>query len=145
MRLSLLTILLCLVTVLTGCSDKVQVRGKVMLTDGTPLARGEVIFERDVFSARGDIQPDGSYVMGSLQANDGLPKGEYVVYIRGATEVGEAGQVRSLGGGGQTSMVSIASMTPIIALEYTSGSTSPLKCNVQKSMTYDINVEPSGM
>jgi hypothetical protein len=116
-----------------------------MLTDGTPLARGEVIFERDVFSARGDIQPDGSYVMGSLQANDGLPKGEYVVYIRGATEVGEAGQVRSLGGGGQTSMVSIASMTPIIALEYTSGSTSPLKCNVQKSMTYDINVEPSGM
>jgi len=141
--LPLLAFLLCLVVIFTGCSDNVKVKGKVTLTDGTPLALGEVIFERDTFSARGDIKSDGTYVMGTLKENDGVPKGEYVVYIRGATSVGESGQVRSLGGGGQSNMISIASMIPIIAKEYTSASTSPLRCNVEKSMVYDIEVPPS--
>ena len=145
MRLSLLTILLCLVAVLTGCSENKQVKGKVMLTDGTPVARGHVVFEKDGFSANGEIKEDGSYVMGSLKANDGLPPGEYTVYITGATQMGEGMSFQSMGGGGQTQTMTIPTLTPVIALIYTSAETSPLRCNVTKSMTYDINVEPSGM
>lgn len=127
----------------TGCSDQVQVKGKVMLTDGTPIARGQVIFERDAFSASGDIQPDGSYVMGSLKANDGLPKGEYVVYVRGATETGKSTEFRSVGPDGKPVTSSIPSLTSVVAKEYTSASTSPLKCDVQKSMTFNVEVPPA--
>jgi hypothetical protein len=138
-------LILCCLFLFTGCSDKVQVKGKVTLTDGTPLARGQVIFEQDAFSARGDILSDGTYVMGSLKSNDGLPKGEYVVYISGATEVGGSFEFTTMGGGGQAVTTSMPSLTPVIALKYTSGSTSPLRCNVTKSMTWDIEVPPAGM
>lgn len=127
-----------------GCGQNVSVKGKVKLTDGTPVGRGQVVFENAQFSARGDIKDDGSYVLGSLKADDGLPPGEYTVYITGATQAGESvsGQVR--GGGGVIQTITIPSLTPIIAAKYTSASTSDLKCNVNKSMTFDITVEPAG-
>jgi len=143
MRLTLWTVLLCLVVIFTGCSDNVKVKGKVRLTDGTPVVRGQVVFEQAAFAASGDILSDGSYVMGSLKANDGLPKGEYVVYIRGATETGKTVEFQTMGGGGQMMTSSIPSLNSVVALEYTSVSASPLNCNVQKSMVYDIEVPPS--
>jgi hypothetical protein len=129
---------LCCLFLLTGCSSgNVQVKGKVTLTDGTPVACGEVVFEQKTFAANGHIQPDGSYELGSLKANDGLPKGEYVVYIRRAT--------RGSDPVGQGNMVPMSAFTPVIAKAYTSVSDSPLRCNVQKSMTFDIEVPPSGL
>jgi hypothetical protein len=35
-------------------------------------------------------------------------------------------------------------LTPVVALRYTSASTSTLRCNVTGSMTFDIVVEPFG-
>jgi len=139
----LFLLLFCLV-LLTGCSDKVQVKGKVTLDDGTPVTLGHVVFEKEAFSANGEIKSDGSYTMGSLKATDGLPRGEYIVYITGATQVGQAVEFKTFGGGGQMGSMSIPSLTPVIAQEYTSASTSPLKCNVQKSMTFNIEVPPAG-
>jgi len=136
---------ICCLFFFAGCSNNVQVKGKVTLTDDTPVALGQVVFEKEAFSARGEIKPDGSYTMGSLKATDGLPKGEYTVYITGATQTGKPVTFKTLGGGGQMTTTSIPTLTPVIAKEYTSASTSPLKCNVQKSMTFDIQVPPSGL
>jgi len=137
-------LMFCFPFLFVGCSDHVQVKGKVTLTDGTPLGVGDVVFEKQDFAATGMIKNDGSYTMGSLKATDGLPKGEYTVYVRGATQTGKAVEFQSMGGGGQMQRMSIPSLEPIIAKEYTSASTSPLKVNVQKSMTYDIEVPPVG-
>jgi len=134
---------LCCLILFTGCSNKVQVRGKVTLDDGTPVASGQVVFEQAAFAASGEIKPDGSYVMGSLKATDGLPRGEYVVYIRGASQTGKSVEFKTFGGGGQMMTMSIPSLNSVVALEYTSASTSPLKCNVQKSMTFNIEVPPA--
>ena len=139
-----LFLIACSLSLLVGCSNNVQVKGKVTLTDGTPVARGHVIFEQGAFAAQGEIQPDGSYKMGSLKATDGLPKGEYVVYIRGATQTGKPVEGKSLGGGGKMVSMSINLLDSVVAKDYTSGSTSPLKCNVQGSMTFDIEVPPAG-
>ena len=128
-----------------GCSGNKQVKGKVTLTDGTPVTRGDVVFDKGTFSARGEIKPDGSYVMGSLKENDGVPPGEYTVYITGATQTGNSITVQSLGGGGQMQTLSIPTLTPVIADRYTSAEKSDLKCNVTKSMTFDIKVDPAGM
>jgi hypothetical protein len=42
------------------------------------------VFLKEGYMARGSIQSDGSYTVGSLTENDGLPDGEYQVYIEGA-------------------------------------------------------------
>ena len=134
----------CFLFFFMGCSDHVQVKGKITLTDGTPVGIGHVVFDKGDFSARGEIKNDGSYTMGSLKATDGLPRGDYTVYITGATQTGKSVEFKTFGGGGQMGKMSIPSLDPIIARKYTSASTSPLKCKVEKSMTFDIEVEPAG-
>jgi len=132
---------------LTGCSDHAQISGTVTLTDGTPVARGHVVFENDTISARGEIQPDGSFRMGTRSATDGVPRGEYTVYLTGATQVGQAVEGRIMSGGALsglgTETVSIPSLTPVVAIEYTSGSTSPLRFTAERSATFDIVVPPN--
>ena len=70
---------------LGGCGgSNEQLSGKVTFEDGKPLELGTVSFLREGFLARGDIQPDGSYTVGSISSDDGLPPGEYRVFIDGA-------------------------------------------------------------
>ena len=57
-----------------GCSNHVPLRGTVTFSDdGAPLPNGMVIFEAGAFSAVGPIKPDGTYRVGSLKENDGIP------------------------------------------------------------------------
>jgi hypothetical protein len=57
----------------------------VTLADGQPLTKGLVIFEGKEgdkpVSARGDIQPDGSYRLSTHRPGDGAPPGKYQVLI----------------------------------------------------------------
>jgi len=69
-----------------GCGPRMYpVRGTVTLEDGTPLAKGLVIFERfeggRALTARGDIGPDGSYELSTEKPGDGVPPGKYRVSI----------------------------------------------------------------
>ncbi|MDR2116554.1 MAG: hypothetical protein LBP87_09245 [Planctomycetaceae bacterium] len=82
--LSLSGILLCF-----GCNRNVPLSGTVTFPDGSPLECGIVIFEKDGKQAKGTIGKEGFYVVGSLKDNDGIPKGEYRVCIRGAVIVGK--------------------------------------------------------
>jgi len=71
---------------LTGCSSGLYpVRGTVKLEDGTPLAKGMVIFEKDEggksVMARGELKPDGSFQLGTNKPGDGVPAGKYRVLI----------------------------------------------------------------
>ncbi|MDR1383011.1 MAG: hypothetical protein LBJ67_04065 [Planctomycetaceae bacterium] len=79
---------------LIGCGNKVGVSGKVTFSDDhSPLTVGTVCFSTGDFLARGEIQPDGTFKVGSISNSDGLPSGTYQVYIIGADE--ETGKDKS--------------------------------------------------
>ena len=82
------TFVLCLLIglVAAGCSGNKKLSGKVTFEDGEPAPNGTVIFLKDNFMSKGGIQPDGSYTLSSERENDGIPSGEYQVYVSGISE-----------------------------------------------------------
>jgi hypothetical protein len=72
---------------ISGCGPVMYpVHGQLVWDDGSPakeLAGGFVGFNSDAadLSARGEIQPDGSFTLSSLRKNDGLPPGRYQILI----------------------------------------------------------------
>jgi len=80
---------LALLTIsISGCSDNVSLKGTVTFSDdGSPLNCGTIILDDGKHNARGNIESDGTFVMGSLKANDGLPPGEYKVCIAAAIKL----------------------------------------------------------
>ena len=111
-----------------GCSGDSQVTGTVTFADGTPLTMGTVCFEKkgENFVGYGDLQSDGTYSMGKSKDGQGLPAGEYLVYIRGAIrqEMGPDGPVTF----------------KLIAEKFSSSASSELSCQVQGKTVLDIEV-----
>jgi hypothetical protein len=65
-------------------SDLIPVKGKVSFK-GKALTKGTVTFEPDGYGrpARGELQPDGSFVLSTLKQGDGAVAGEHRVSITG--------------------------------------------------------------
>ena len=75
---------LILLLLFAGCSGNVGLKGTVtFLDDDSPLTVGTVALLKDGKIARGDIKPDGTYVVGFESERDGLPPGTYQIYILG--------------------------------------------------------------
>jgi hypothetical protein len=74
---------LVLFVFLLGCgSGNVSLRGTVTFSDdGSPLTEGTVAFLKDGKQSRGTIKADGTYVVGTDKATDGLPPGTYQVIV----------------------------------------------------------------
>ncbi|MDR1479533.1 MAG: hypothetical protein LBJ00_11395 [Planctomycetaceae bacterium] len=132
MNKNLIFVLLILLLLFIGCSNKVELGGKVTFSDdGTPLGVGEVCFETDTYFARGKLKPDGSYVVGSLSAKDGIPPGNYRVYIIDAEE--KTGEKDKFG----TEITE-----QLIDIKFTSSLTSGLTADVSKSLKrFDFKVD----
>ena len=129
MKNSILFALSLSLLVLAGCGDKVGLRGKAtFLDDGSPVPTGTVCFETDTYLARGDLRPDGTFTVGSLKANDGLPAGKYRVYISGAQK--SIGQDKD----------GMDIYESLIDEKYASGSTSGIEIEVTPS-TKNIDVK----
>jgi hypothetical protein len=74
-----------------GCGSRLcPVRGKVTYPDGTPLTEGMVVFESagegKAVTARGEIQPDGTYELGTYKPGDGVRPGKYRVLVAPKTD-----------------------------------------------------------
>ena len=114
---------------LTGCSDMVKLKGKVVYSDdGSPLTTGMVCFETDTYNARGELSSDGTFEMGSYKDNDGLPPGTYRVFISNALKV--------IG----TDARGLNVYESLIDEKFTSGSTSGITVEVTPS-TKEFNFE----
>ena len=121
MKNSTLFVLSFSLLILSGCSDKVGLNGKVVFSDdGSQLTTGTVCFETDTYLSRGELKPDGTFVLGSLKESDGLPPGKYRVYISDAENV----TVRN----------GIESYESMIDEKYTSARTSGIEIDVARSM-----------
>jgi hypothetical protein len=69
-----------------GCGNgRYPVHGKVTREDGTPIGESMIVFESvdrtPNITARGDIDLDGSYELGTTKPGDGAPVGKYRVKI----------------------------------------------------------------
>lgn len=81
-------LLLFVLALLTGCGNKQRLGGKVTFADdGSPVVRGVVFFSTPTLVAQGAIREDGSYVVGTDRLDDGLPYGEYEVYVIGTDHI----------------------------------------------------------
>src|SRR5262249_17221943 len=69
----------------SGCGSETffPVSGKVTYKAGRPVTAGLVIFEpvSGKISARGEIQADGSFQLGTHRDNDGAREGDYKVLV----------------------------------------------------------------
>ena len=112
---------------LIGCGGQgpptYQAGGKVVFSDGTPLGGGTIEFrpvraEKSV-TARGTIQPDGTFQLSTFEPDDGAIEGEHLVLISPAPprRIGEPVDPRME-----------------IDLRYTQFSTSGLKCTVSRDV-----------
>jgi len=125
--------LLIAVIFLAGCGGQPGLRGKIVFSDDqSPLTQGIVNFESDQGIARGEVDKNGNYVVGSLKANDGLPPGNYRVYLTG-TEIFKSNPAGGLVG-----------IEYPIDRKYESPDTSGITVEVKKSMTFDFEVDRFG-
>ena len=126
----LMTVAISLVAI--GCSENVSIRGKVTFSDDqSPLTVGMVFFDTDSYQARGLLAPDGTYELGSTGLKDGLPPGEYRVYVSGAS-ISDPNVPPEAN----------APPLPLIDPKYESGLTSGLSVKVDRSTrTFDFSVD----
>lgn len=134
MKNTIICLLLAMLVASSGCGEGKQVTGKVTYGDGSPVTVGQVAFVTDTFYSYGQIKPDGTYVMGSKKANDGLPPGTYKVYLEGTTIVAP-----EQGSDPKKAPKMVA--TEHVAVKYLSPTDSGLTCEVQGNTVFDIKVE----
>ena len=123
---------LFLLLVLNGCGDP-KTAGKVTFTDGSPLTVGTVCFETKEYTYYGDLKSDGTYSMGKVKDGEGIPPGEYKVYIRGAQEIV-----------GHDEKTGDTTYKDLIDKKFTSGETSELTCTVDGKTRLDFQVTAPG-
>jgi hypothetical protein len=70
--------------VIAGCSNKVKVGGTVKFDDGMPLDAGQVFMSNGTFMFQGKILSDGTFSIGEIKDGDGIPPGNYGIWIAGA-------------------------------------------------------------
>lgn len=122
---------LCLTLCLLGCSKLKPMSGTVTFEDGTPLAQGTVVFQSTGFQARGTLNAQGKYVIGSDKPGNGLPPGKYEVGIVGAFD-----QTQTKGGGESFQP------KPLIKEKYSDPSMSGITVQVDgNTKTFDFKVE----
>ncbi|MDR0871637.1 MAG: carboxypeptidase-like regulatory domain-containing protein [Planctomycetaceae bacterium] len=130
---------------LTGCGNQHKLGGKVSFPDGSPLTCGTIILSNDTFLARANINPDGTYDVGSFSEKDGLPPGKYKVYITGAVTV--AGKKKSkqtvVTEDGKTKTIEVEEdiLESLIAGKFTGRETTPLEIEVPGEKAFNITVE----
>jgi len=124
---------LTVIVLTAGCSKKIHLGGSVTYDDGTPVTEGGVIFVTSTFQSRGMITSDGTYTLSSTGNDDGIPPGEYKVFLTG---VERTIKIDRPDGSYETRS------EPLILEKYTSPETSELTFTVDgKKKRFDIQVE----
>jgi hypothetical protein len=118
----------------SGCSDGKAawpVRGKVTLTDGTPVAGATVSFEDKANrrNSSGSTDENGVYTLTTFEMNDGAPAGQYTVTVH-PPQAQDSGQ---------------AQPKPVFDPRYSNASTSGLTRTVEaKDNTIDLTLDKAG-
>jgi hypothetical protein len=123
------------VSVFTGCGNNLcSLRGKVVFSDdGTPLPCGIVMFDNEQTRSQGKVNPDGTYIVGTLSNSDGIPAGIYKVSITGTYKPPENTASNDM---------DVSQSESLIDAKYANSSTSGLTITVDsKTKVFDIKVD----
>ena len=70
------------IVLLAGCSNgNIKATGVVVFDDGTPLTKGNVVFQSPQHQYTGTIGQDGTFRLGGVKPGNGLPSGTYNVAL----------------------------------------------------------------
>ena len=139
-------------TAMTGCGNGlVDLRGKVTFSDDdSPLTTGYVYLDDGQTLARGKINADGTYTVGTNSDKDGLAPGNYRVYITHAIGPDPSGafetSFRPMGAANASANNSsgadsrLRRMIPLIDQKFTRVETSGLSITVDRS-TKEFNIK----
>lgn len=126
-------VLCCCTTI--GCGNYIRVSGSVTFPDGTPLETGIVNFQSPTHIAKGTLQKGGRFTIGTFKVADGLPPGEYKVFITGAQKVRPDfvpnPKIDDLG------------LISVIDERFSSPDQTPLAYTIEKKTTLNIVVDPA--
>lgn len=130
-----LSIILLLVFIAIGCSDKIGITGTVKFDDGEPLNLGSVCFRNEKTTYMGYLDKKGQYRIGESKDGDGIHPGVYQVWIAGTDE----GTVKLLPDGRAAGFGSVIRVHP----QFTSPRSDGLSFEVKKGgpKTFDITVK----
>ena len=131
MKKIIIIIFFLISAIAAGCGKgHVPMGGRVTFADSNePLTTDAVVFIAQNFQSRGNLDKDGRYTIGSYTDTDGLPPGEYSVYVHGAVryEEDEKGRIKTI---------------VLVDPRFTDASTSGLKFHVDgTTRTFDFQVE----
>ena len=92
---SIILLVAAIIPLLSGCDSQIEtylVHGMVVYPDGKPLTEGTVEFEvqglKKAVTAWGDINPDGTFQLGTYEVNDGAIAGTHRVAVVANYEIG---------------------------------------------------------
>lgn len=112
--------------------------------DGNPVVAGMIYFSNPDYLSRAAIKPDGTYDVGSMKKNDGIPPGKYKVFIVGAiasdVTTSSDRNARKNESGEKTVTVE-ESTRPLIAAKYTSKDTTPIEIEIPGENVFHVVVE----
>lgn len=133
MRVQRVVVAVCLCLGLLGtmgCGGGIQVSGAVTLSDGTPLTKGEVVFQSAAAVYKGALAASGKY---TLDAAAGVVPGSYKVYVAGAGYIPpNFVPPPGIDDSGYISLVDDSFTTP---------ESTPLSCDVSGTRTFDFEVK----
>ena len=125
---------------LVGCSGNIPVSGRVVFSDDeSPVPVGYICFDSGRSVSRGQIKPDGTYVMGTAKTADGVPPGQYDVYFISTEAV--VGESDNTGESGQGEPVYMSFLDE----KYMSASQSGLTANIEgptKNLEFKVDRNP---
>lgn len=124
---------------LVGCGENCKVTGKVTFPDGTPLTRGKVVFETTNYISKGQINKDGTYVLGTNNPKDGAPPGTYRVCF---TDLINPTVTTTPSPKGGPPKIQMSKPESPIHHKYYDSQKSGLVCEVKGRTKFDIVVEP---
>jgi hypothetical protein len=126
-------ITITLLLLAAGCSGGIKISGTVMYEeDGSPVKHGSVVFGTEKNTYQGLIK-DGKYVSGRERPNQGIPAGQYKVWLLNVDDVDWKPNADNTD--------SVRVYTQNIDPQYISSSTTPLTLEVKSgTKTFDIKV-----
>jgi len=132
---------------LAGCGAKQQmhpVKGTVKFSSGEPMPKGRVVVDSadGKKTSWGTIKPDGTFQMGTLTSNDGVPPGTYQVYFLDIMTDPPVDESSREGGFASSKAAAAFVSKPLINSKYLKKDKSGISFEVPKQLTWDIVVEP---
>ncbi len=126
-RLSGVLLAFSALVLLTGCgAGHHSVTGTVKLKGGEVVKNGKVTMMGEKGESFATIQPDGTYTMGTLSTNDGVPPGTYKVGVEAFSEATDSDPYGK----------------SLIDSKYNNPDTSGLTLTVDGDKEFDIELEP---